>query len=323
MPSLTVVIPTHNPNQARLRATLNGLNLQTLPDDQWNVIIVNNASTSWSESWISAEWRRGNLTVVDEPMLGLTSARIRGLISSTAAIVVLVDDDNVLAPDYLANALELFKVHPRLGAAGGKSIPQFETPPPDWTREFFPLLALRDLGAAPLISSASSDGAHRLTEYPAFAPIGAGMVLRREAWTAWLEKTQSGVGILGDRCGTQLTSGGDNDIVFTVLRAGWAIGYFPELSLIHLIPSSRLSANYLGRLNRGIQQSWMQVLSLHQANSWLPLTTWGARLRKIKAWFNHRVWKTTVGRIRWEGACGHFDGRVRVTSTRTFNVKAD
>jgi glycosyltransferase involved in cell wall biosynthesis len=317
MPVLTVVIPTHNPDRVRLQATLNGLYLQTLSHDQWDVIIINNASTRWPNDGFFTGWKRGNLTIVEEPILGLTSARMRGFITSTANIVVLVDDDNVLAPDYLARAVELLKLHPRLGAAGGKSLPQFETPPPDWSREFFPLLALRDLGDTPIMSSASDDLAGRDLEYPGFSPIGAGMVLRREAWITWLDKTQRGIGILGDRCGTQLTSGGDNDIVFTLLRAGWAIGYFPELSLTHLIPTSRLSPSYLARLNRGIQESWMRVLTLHRANPWLPLSHAGAHLRKIKAWFTHRAWKTGAGRIRWQGACGHFDGRVRVTNPST------
>jgi glycosyltransferase involved in cell wall biosynthesis len=311
-PLLSVVIPTHNPDPTRLRATLAGLYSQTLPGDQCEIIVVNNASTSWSEAWFTAEGKRENLTVVDEPVLGLTAARIRGLTTSSGNIVVLVDDDNVLAPDYLANAIELFKSHPRLGAAGGKSLPHFEAPPPNWSREFFPLLALRDLGDSSLISSVHSDRADLDLEYPAFAPIGAGMVIRREAWAAWLEKIQSAGEAPGDRCGTQLTSGGDNDIVFCTLRAGWDVGYLPSLVLTHLIPAERTKPEYLGRLNRAIQKSWMHVLSRHGANPWAPLSFLGASARKLKAWFNHRSWHSQAAYIRWQGACGHFDGRVAI-----------
>ncbi len=117
------------------------------------------------------------------------------------------------------------------------------------------------------------------------------------------------VPVLSDRRGVTLTSGGDNDIVLCGLQAGWHTGYFPRLRLTHLIPSGRLEAAYLARLNRGIQQSWMQVLSLHQANPWPPLSRTGALLRKMKAWFTSRAWSSPAARVRWQGACGHFDGR--------------
>src|ERR1700733_11610013 len=104
---------------------------------------------------------------------------------------------------------------------------------------------------------------------------------------------------MSDRRGEKLTSGGDNDIVLCGLRAGWHTGYFPQLRLTHLIPAARLEAKYLARLHRGIQQSWMQVLSLHDANPWLPLPRTGAMLRKTKAWFTSRAWSSPSARIRW------------------------
>jgi hypothetical protein len=94
------------------------------------------------------------------------------------------------------------------------------------------------------------------------------------------------------------------------MEAGWEVAYFPQLTLTHLIPRGRLEPDYLGRLNRGIQQSWMQVLALHHASPWPRLSRTGAQLRKAKAWVAHRAWSSPVARIRWAGACGHFDGRV-------------
>jgi hypothetical protein len=192
---------------------------------------------------------------------------------------------------------------------GGKSLPEFAVEPPDWVREFFPLLALRDLGPEPLVApSLCAPGASR-AEYPPCSPIGAGMAVRRSAWSAWLDARVSGAG-LSDRCGAALNSSGDNDIVLCALRAGWGVAYSPRLSLTHLIPPGRLEPNYLARLNRGIQHSWMQVLTLHGINPWPPLTRSGAALRRAKAWFTHRAWRSPAARIRWQGACGHFEGRV-------------
>jgi GT2 family glycosyltransferase len=218
-----------------------------------------------------------------------------------------VDDDNVLAPDYLEGSLSAFASHPRVGLAGGRSVPRFSSDPPGWAREFYGLLALRDLGGADRISQGLRPRGSERNAYPDFAPIGAGMALRRAAWQAWLDAPASG---LSDRRGGALSSSGDNDIVLCAMRAGWEVGYFPGLVLTHLIPPGRLEASYLARLNRGIQKSWMQVLARHDASPWPPITPAGAALRKARAWFTHRAWSSPAARIRWNGACGHFEGRV-------------
>ncbi|MEO6873556.1 MAG: glycosyltransferase [Opitutaceae bacterium] len=307
--NLTVIIPTHNPHPERLRRTLEGLRAQALPPEQWETVLVNNASTHFPDAAFFAASALPNLSIVTEPTLGLTAARRHGFMVARGAIGVLVDDDNVLAPDYLEQVLALFARHPRVGVAGGKSVPEFERAPREWQNEFLPLLALRDLGLAELISSGLRPPGSSRNTYPGFAPIGAGMAVRREAGTAWLDAQSNAGGTPSDRRGRELTSSGDNDIVLCAMRAGWEAGYFPSLSLLHLIAADRLEADYLARLNRGIQKSWMQVLTRHDANPWPPLSRQSAALRKLKAWLAYHAWSSPAARIRWQGACGHFDGR--------------
>lgn len=310
MPRLSVIIPTHNPHRGRLARTLAGLAAQTLPAADWETLLIDNASSPALSAATLPAPAPAHLRILPEPALGLTAARRCGLLAARGEICVLVDDDNVLAPTYLADAIRHFTAYPKLGAAGGPSRPEFETPPPDWTREFFPLLALRDLGSAPILAALerAPDGSHWL--YPDAAPIGAGLALRRTAATAWLERISS-TPALSDRRGSALTSGGDNDIVLTLLHAGWQVGYFPELTLTHLIPAARLTPNYLARLNRGIQTSWVQVLAQHGANPWPPISRWTVPLRQLRAWFRLRAWRAPAARIRWQGTCGHYDGRAR------------
>jgi glycosyltransferase involved in cell wall biosynthesis len=304
---VSVVIPTHNPDAGRLRRALAGLRPQTLPFDRWETVLVDNASAIplTAEAW--ADSAPANLRVVREPSLGLTAARRRGLAESRAPLVVLMDDDNILAPDYLENVVRRFAADPKLGAIGGKSLPEFERQPEPWVAEFLPLLALRDPGDQPQLSHGLRPAGAVRNEYPAAAaPIGAGMAIRREAAQPWLEAKEDGI---SDRRGGELTSGGDNDIVLAIMSQGWEVAYFPELTLTHLIPASRLDPAYLARLNRGIQKSWMQVLSKHEANPWPPIPRWTAPWRKGRAWWVHRAWAGPAERIRWQGACGHFEGR--------------
>ena len=304
-------MPTHNPHADRLRAALQGLRAQILPHGEWELIVVDNASVEFPEESFFRSHGPTNFRLSREDTLGLTAARRNGFEQARGAVAVLVDDDNVLAPDYLHHVLSLFATHPQIGVAGGKSIPVFEKEPPPWAKEFFPLLALRDLGDARKIAHGLQPSGKPRNEYPPFAPLGAGMAIRREAWEAWLSHSGKRPS-LTDRRGTELSSGGDNDIILCALSAGWEAGYFPELQLTHLIPASRLDADYLARLNRGIQKSWMQVLSAHDANPWSPIPRWTVPLRQLKAWVIYRAWSNDAAHIRWQGACGHFEGRASV-----------
>lgn len=311
MIKVSVILPTHNPDGERLRRALAGLRGQTLPTAEWETIVVNNASTQFPEdSFFAGAAPERNFSIVSESRLGLTAARQCGFSAARGEFAVLVDDDNVLAPDYLTQVAKLFSKHPHVGALGGKSRPEFAVPPPAWAAEFFPLLALRDPGDTPQVSRGLRPPGAVANEYPLCAPIGAGMALRRAAWTVWLDAYRGDPTAPSDRRGDALTSSGDNDLVLCLLRAGWEVAYFPQLVLTHLIPASRLEPAYLARLNRGIQQSWQQVLARHEASTWTRLTPAGAKLRKIKAWFRYQPWRSPAARIRFAGACGHFDGRV-------------
>lgn len=304
---LSVILPTHNPHRGRLARTLAGLRAQTLPADRWELVVVDNASAPALTVAELAPHAPANLRLVAEPTLGLTPARRRGFAETRGEGVVLVDDDNVLAPDYLDQVAAILAAHPKLGAIGGRSLGEFEQPRPAWWQpEFDGLLALRDLGEAPQTCASLFDAATGRNEYPRCAPIGAGMAIRRAALAPWL--ADASAARLPDRRGRELSSSGDNDIVLAILRAGWSVGYFPALALTHLIPAGRVQPDYLARLNRGIARSWVQVLHRHDANPWPPVAPWTVPLRQMKAWFAYRAWSGPVARIRWQGACGHFEG---------------
>lgn len=310
---ITVLVCTHNPDRNRLARTLRGLRDQTLPAQCWETILIDNASVPAIDAAVLADSAPEGLRLVRESALGLTSARRRGFMEAKGQICVLVDDDNVLAPDYLAHVVSLFATNPLLGAIGGRIVPEFEKEPAGWQREFLDLLALRDLGDMPKISDELHPAGNPAIAYPECAPPGAGLAIRRAAALQWA--TGASLHLLPDRRGRTLSSGGDNDIVLTIMKRGWKVAYSPELQLRHIIPAERLERTYLARLNRGIQESWMRVLSKHGANPWPQIPAWTVPLRKIKAWFTYRAWAGPAAHIRWSGACGHFEGRAAGSSS--------
>ena len=307
---LSVIIPAHNPRVDYLQKVLNALQAQTLPSSQWELLFVDNRSVPPLAGRIDLSWHP-NAAVVREETLGLTRARVAGFQRALGELIALVDDDNLLASDYLAHVVRLFAEHPRVGALGGKIFPEFEGTPHPWIKEFFGLIACRDYGDSPMVSNGLWDDTLGRNVYPLCAPVGAGMALRREAVQPWL--TAPLASELTDRRGTELSSGGDNDIVLTLMKRGWKVGYFPQLSLNHLIPTSRTTRDYLARLNHGIAKSWIQVLTRHDACPWGPIPGWTVPLRQLKAWFTYRAWGGPAEYIHWQGACGHFEGRATVS----------
>jgi glycosyltransferase involved in cell wall biosynthesis len=308
---ISVIIPTRNPNPERFRRTLAGLRAQTLSEGQWETVVIDNSSTDPVMTETLTSERPANLRVVREEQLGLTHARRRGLLSTETEFGIFVDDDNVLCPSYLERAIARFAEWPAVGLLGGPSIPEFERPPEPWHKEFHSLLALREVDPEIRISQGLRPPGQLKNTYPAFAPIGAGLSFRRSAVTRWLKTLDTAN--LTDRCGDKLTSGGDNDIVLSALQDGWEVAYAPELILTHLIPPGRLEKRYLGRLNYGIQESWVRVLSKYNASPWPPIPRWTVRLRQAKALFACRPWTGPAAYVRWRGICGRLQGLGQVS----------
>lgn len=303
-PRLSVFIPTYNPDASRLDKTLQALRKQALTLNDWELLVIDNASTNDVLSRINLGWHP-LARIVREERPGLTYARLKGFLESKADVLVMVDDDNVLHENYLANVLKIFGTDDTLGLAGGKSLPTYDTAPPPWIRECWSSLALRDLGDQSLTYRCADN---LKLEFPAFAPIGAGMAMRRAAIEPYAESIRNGKSRITDRIGKNLTSGGDSDLVMHTLKEGWCVGYFPELSLEHLIPAGRMEKNYLARLNFSSSKSWMQVLHLHGICPWPRIPAYTVCLRKAKAFFAYRAWHSNLAYIRWKGACGMYEG---------------
>ncbi len=241
-PTITAIVPAHNPRPDYLAATLEGLAAQTLPRGQWRLVLVDNASNPPLSASVDLHSHPG-AEIVREERLGLTSARLAGFRHASGEVTVLVDDDNVLAPDYLATAMEIAGRNPHLGTWGGVIAPRFERPELAPPRSLYPLLTLREVAS----DTWSNDPDHH-----ASTPWGAGLCVRREvaaAYAASLENNPRGLEL--DLQGSRLLYGGDTDIAYTGCRLGLGKGVFGALRVEHLIPAERCSARYLERVAEG------------------------------------------------------------------------
>ncbi len=271
--AVSVVIPTHNPDPGRLARTLEGLKAQTLPGRQFEVVLVNNASARFPDEAFFAGSRTERFSIYEERCLGLTAARLAGFGASRGALVVLVDDDNVLASNYLAVALQIGRDHPHLGSWSGNVELVFEpgaVPPPTPWRGY---LAERSSPGAVW----SNDPRHNES-----TPWGAGMCVRRSLADAYRAHCGSDPKRLKlDLQGRDLTYGGDTDIAYYGCALGFGKGVFPQLNVRHLIPPERCETAYLLRAVEGHAYSeWLHHWVLHGA---VPseASGWDARLRRF------------------------------------------
>jgi glycosyltransferase involved in cell wall biosynthesis len=304
-PIISVIICTHNPRRDYLQSVLKALAAQDLPYDNWELLVIDNASQTPIASEWSIDWHPQG-RIIREEKVGLTAARICGFHAAQGEVLVFVDDDNVLNSNYLLDVQSVFQQHPQMGAIGGKSVPRFEITPEPWMAEFYKVLAIRDFGNFVQVSEALRSD--QPVVYPDFAPAGIGLAIRREVFGAYVAQMQDDVARLAlGRTGKQLTSGEDNDIVLTAMRQGWRVGYFPGLEVVHLIAANRLERNYLARLNEAATRSWVQVLDMHNVQLWPSISPWTVLPRKVKAFFAYAAWRDAAAYVRWRGACGLYE----------------
>jgi GT2 family glycosyltransferase len=240
---LSVVVCTHNPKPRYFARVLEALRQQKLEMSEWELIVVDNASTNpvrdnWDISW------HPNARHVAEAELGLAAARRRAVKEFSTNLLVFVDDDNVLNPDYLGELLRIEREWPLLGVWGSGCIrPEYEIPPERHHNEYLSVLVIRDIETPRWSNTFPSVGL-----FPEVTPWGAGICIRAELAHAYARAVaQSAIPITG-RKGNRQFSGEDVEICFVACSYGWGMGIFPELKLMHLIPKERTTDDYFLRM---------------------------------------------------------------------------
>ena len=237
---VSIIICCYN-SVSRLPETLKHLSLQQT-SVSWEVIVVNNNSTDATSQVANEEWDKSfsptTLRIVHEPTPGLAAARNKGIAEAKYDYLIYCDDDNWLAPTYVADVYELFEKDSTIGIIGGNGSPVTEGEAPFWFEKF-----VHSYAAFPQTDSAQFVG----------GVYGAGMAIRKECYTSILEnKFES---LLTDRKGTALSSGGDSELCYLVRLAGYKIWCDNRLQFKHFIPRSRLQWDYLKRLHIGFAKS--------------------------------------------------------------------
>ncbi|MEO8028186.1 MAG: glycosyltransferase [Bryobacteraceae bacterium] len=248
---LSVVLCTLNPRAEVLSWVLEGVRNQSVPSDQFEVIIVDNQSRPPvdPESW--SRWGL-NLRIVSEQEPGQITARVRGIAEAKSPYLLFLDDDTRPSSNYFEAALAAIAREPRIGCFGGATHGRFEAPPPAWAKPLLPYLAVRDCGPESLQNFED-------VTVP-FEPIGAGMVVRQdvaEYYADWLARDTS-LRQLGRR-GEDLLSGDDSLMARSSYKLGFGCAYEPTLRMEHWVRANRFAPSYLRQLMLGHGRSYVRV----------------------------------------------------------------
>jgi len=300
---ISVILCTHDPRADFLARTIDSLRKQDLAPSQWELVLVDNHSREPLADHTDLSWHP-KARIVREEELGLTPARLRGIAETTGELIVFIDDDNILQPDYLHVAAELAAQNPQLGCWGGSCIGEFETPPPAWAKPYLCYLAIREVTHFSWAKEYRYD----------IVPTGAGMCIRRPLAETYARETKGNLMRRElDRKGTSLVSGGDSDLAFTAIDQGFGIGLSPQLSLHHLMPKGRLELTYLERLMEGIAAS--APLVLHVRGAYHPPARKGLIERWLAAYRMSRQ-PEPVRRLEAARLRGIASARAQITSLR-------
>jgi len=220
--ALSILVATHN--RARFLAALFESLQPALAALQIRaeVIVVDNASTDDTGAIITAwQSRLPELIHLIEPQAGKARAVNRGLKVARAPLLVFVDDDVTVAPDYLAEVLRFFADHPHYDAGGGRV-----RLPPDVTD---PELLAR---VATYRSLPLYDGGDAVRDAKGLA--GCNMIVRRKVFDA--------IGPFNERLGPGASGGHDDaDLVARMHAAHLRMGYMPRAIVYHAVDPTRFT----------------------------------------------------------------------------------
>jgi ABC-type polysaccharide/polyol phosphate export permease/GT2 family glycosyltransferase len=247
LPTVTVAVCTIN-RSGELEAVLHSIADQDYPPDE--ILVVDNACKE--EIRILVEQTLPDARYLTERRPGLDFARNRALFSATKDIIAFIDDDAVADAFWVRSLAECFAAFPKAGAVTGVVLPiELETPAQElfevyggfergFIRRILPHDRKRRFGMRqPIVAEAISVG------------TGCNMAIR----TAVLKELQGFDEALDT--GSPLPGGGDLDIFYRVLRAGYELVYEPRAFVQH---NHRRTEKELYKQLRGHQRGFIAFL---------------------------------------------------------------
>ena len=250
----SIVIPTLNRSDS-LRATIDSLLGSKFSPHEYEILIVDNGSTDntrqVAETAIESNMGR-QIRYYYEPVPGLLSARHKGALESKGEILVYVDDD-IEADQYWLEAISEALEDPEVKLVGGKSLPKYESAPPDWLDAFW----YRDGDLRQCFYLSLLDYGDKISEIDPLYVWGLNFAIRRET----LFELEGFNPECVPKTLQRYQGDGDTGLAWKVKAAGYKIIYQPQALVYHIVPTQRLTIDYFVErmFSAGVSDSYTTI----------------------------------------------------------------
>ena len=271
---LSLIIATYNRSDLLIGA-LNSVVAQTAPRDEWECVVVNNNSTDDTMERFAefvTQYPDFNIRIVTEVNQGLSYARNRGIRESSGEYIAIIDDDERIAPEFIAAYIDLFDTTPDAMAAGGPIVAEYQGKRPRWMSRFTerPIANTMYWG-------------DKVKVFPkGRVPGGGNMALRREAVRRY-GVFDTALGYVGE----SLLGGEECDLFERLQIADAKYYYVPKAVMYHIIPERKLTDEYFERLCSNVGRSQMCRARYYHREGYLrraEIFKWVATL-VLAAWY--------------------------------------
>ncbi|MEM1292751.1 MAG: glycosyltransferase [Cyanobacteria bacterium P01_H01_bin.162] len=259
---ISAIICTHN-REDYLGAAIDSLLEQDFAD--YEVIVVDNASTDSTRAIVEARLLHPRLQYVYEANLGLSVARNAGAAAAKGEILAYLDDDAEASRGWLTALAQIYAQDTTVAIAGGKVTliwPPNCTPPKWISTGMTGNLGAYDLGDEIVY-----------IEQPGLTPRGLNYSITAD----FLEKI-GGFDVNLGRVGKNLLSNEELYMTEKALNMGYRVAYLPDALVAHNVAPSRLAPTWF------IRRSWWQGISecyrerVAGRSGWKQLQSGGERL---------------------------------------------
>ena len=277
--SAAVVIVNWN-GREYLRTCLDSLRRQTHP--QFQVIVVDNASTDGSLEMLAAAYPEVQVEALDENMGFVMGSNIGAARAGDVDVLVMLNNDTEAESDWLRNLCAALEAHPDAGAAASKMLlfdhrNVLHSAGDIMAPGYFP----QNRGVWEV------DEGQYDEDIWVFGPCGGAAAYRREVWEA-LEGFDPRLFMYLE----------DVDLAWRMQKAGWKTVFAPEAQVYHHLSATgggRIASYYVGR----------NLILLHRWH--LTREDWRREWRAILAGHARivgdalRAWRGEAARARLQG----------------------
>lgn len=226
---ISIIIPTYS-RATLLPLTINSFIDQSYPKSRYEIIIADNHSTDHTQAVLQDFCsQHQNIRSIKEDRQGVHYARNSAAKMALGEILYFSDDDMIADRFLLEELSKVFDLDPLIGSATGRIIGKFEVPPPAWVRKHLIncYLSLTEVGKPEELIVSCNDlvySCHQAVRKDVFFACG-GFNPENTAGV-WVGDGETGLGI-------------------KIRNAGFKFAYTSKSVIYHMIPSSRMTLQYL------------------------------------------------------------------------------